>query len=167
MTEPRSGCPINMSVELLGDRWSLVVLRDIVFGGKRHFTDLLRRSEEGITPATLTARLDRMEQGGLITRAPDPAHRQRTIISLPDRGIDLVPVLVALSTWGLTHLPVAGRFAARARLIKDGGQDLLTRLMADLRHEHLGAPPPARSARPDLAAAAPPQALRTGRQSLT
>jgi DNA-binding HxlR family transcriptional regulator len=141
MSDPhRSGCPINLSLELLGDRWSLIVLRDIIFGEKRHFTDLLRRSEEGISPNILTERLDRLEAAGLLTRRPDPRHKQRTILSLTEMAVALVPVLAQLSTWGLRYLPVTPAFAARARVLEAGGPELWARLMQELRHEHLGLP---------------------------
>ena len=140
--EPRSGCPINLSLEVIGDRWSLIVLRDIIFGGKRHFNDLVRRSEEGITPKTLTDRLARLEAAGLVTRSPDPEHKQRSIISLTEAGIALLPVLVALTNFGLEHLPVAPRFLGRSRAIRAGGDAFITAFTAELRAEHLGAPAP-------------------------
>src|SRR5690625_5628444 len=64
----RSGCPINMTVELLGDRWSFVVLRDIMFGDRRRFRELLRHSEERIASNVLASRLKRMSDVGLLTR---------------------------------------------------------------------------------------------------
>jgi DNA-binding HxlR family transcriptional regulator len=127
-----------MSLELIGDRWSLIVLRDIIFGNKRHFTDLLRRSEEKISPKILSDRLDRLEQEGILTRTADPSHKQRTILSLTEKGIELLPVLVALSNWGVAHLAVAPRFAERARTIEQGGSEFLHAFMDELRHEHLG-----------------------------
>jgi DNA-binding HxlR family transcriptional regulator len=56
MIEKRSGCPINLALEVLGDRWSLIVIRDIMFGNRRHFRELLTRSEEGIASDILAAR---------------------------------------------------------------------------------------------------------------
>lgn len=148
--DPRSGCPINLSVELLGDRWSLIVLRDIIFGGKRHFTDLVRRSEEGITPPILTDRLNRLEEAGLLTRRADPDHSQRSILCLTESAIEMVPVLNALSTWGLKNRPVADRFRPRASVIAEGGPELTQELMELLREDHLGQPPSSKP-RPHLA----------------
>ena len=87
----RSGCPINLSLEVFGDRWSLIVLRDVIFGGRRHFRELLTRSEEGIASNILADRLRRLAAAGMLTSAPDPAHRQRTILSLTEKSIALVP----------------------------------------------------------------------------
>ncbi|MYR59284.1 transcriptional regulator, partial [Streptomyces sp. SID625] len=66
--EPRSGCAINAAVEALGDRWSLIVLRDVVFGGRRHFRELLGHSEEGIASNILSSRLKALVADGLLTR---------------------------------------------------------------------------------------------------
>lgn len=96
----RSGCPINLSLEVLGDKWSLIVVRDIMFGNKRHFRDLLTQSQEGIASNILVDRLDRLVACGVLTKAPDPSHRQRMIYSLTHMGISLVPVLAQLSVWG-------------------------------------------------------------------
>src|SRR6195256_6650734 len=75
MTEPhRSGCPINLTLELLGDRWSLIVIRDIIFGNRRYFRELLTKSEEGIASNILADPLKRFVENGLLTRTDDPDH---------------------------------------------------------------------------------------------
>jgi DNA-binding HxlR family transcriptional regulator len=81
MIEKRSGCPINLALEVLGDRWSLIVIRDIMFGNRPHFRELLTRSEEGIASNILAARLKRLVEAALLSRSDDPAHRQRGIYS--------------------------------------------------------------------------------------
>jgi len=83
----RSGCPINLTMEVLGDRWSLIVIRDIMFGNRRHFRDLLVRSEEGIASNILAARLKRLVSLGLITKRSDPSHSQKAIYSLSEPAI--------------------------------------------------------------------------------
>src|SRR5262247_3055475 len=65
MNAPRSGCPINLTLEALGDRWSVIVIRDLVFGNRRHFRELLTRSEERIASNILADRLRRLEKAGL------------------------------------------------------------------------------------------------------
>ena len=113
MIEKRSGCPINLALEVLGDRWSLIVIRDIMFGNRRHFRELLTRSEEGIASNILAARLKRLVEAGLLSRSDDPAHRQRGIYSLTEKAIQLVPVLVQLGAWGRRHLPTSPELAIR------------------------------------------------------
>src|SRR5579885_1565888 len=73
MNAHRSGCPINLTLETLGDRWSLIVIRDLMFGDRRHFRQLLARSEEGIASNVLADRLRRLEAAGLVSRRDDPS----------------------------------------------------------------------------------------------
>src|SRR4051812_3574152 len=101
----KSGCPINLTVELLGDRWSLVVLRDVMFGGHRHFRELLGHSVEGIASNILAARLTKLVGAGLLTRHDDPSHRQKIEYRLTEAAIQLVPLLTQLGAWGARWLP--------------------------------------------------------------
>jgi DNA-binding HxlR family transcriptional regulator len=142
MEEGRSGCPINLAVEVLGDKWSLVVIRDMMFGNRRHFRELLRNSEEGIASNILAARLQHLTEQGLVSRAPDPSHKQKVIYSLTEPAIQLVPVIVALGAWGHRHLPVTRELAVRAELLERGGPELWEEFMSELREQHLGIPRP-------------------------
>lgn len=136
---PRSGCPINLSLEVFGDRWSLLVLRDIIFGGRRHFLDLMN-NQEGISTNILGDRLKRLVALRMLTAAPDPAHRQRMIYSLTEPAIQLIPILAHLGAWGRRHLPVTPALSIRAQLLEEGGPDMWEDFMEDLRAEHLGQP---------------------------
>ncbi len=138
--EMRSGCPINLTMEVLGDRWSLVIIRDIMFGNRRHFRELLNRSEEGIASNILAARLKRLMGYGLITRLDDPSHSQKAIYSLTEASIDLVPVLAMIGAWGRRHLPVSEDLSIRAELLEEGGQALWDEFMDDLRRIHIEDP---------------------------
>lgn len=149
----RSGCPINLSVEVLGDRWSLVVLRDIMFGNLRTYRELHGNSLEGIATNILASRLRRLEAEGFITGAPDPAHKQRTIYSLTEKAIALVPVMAALGSWGVRYAPADRTFAARSIALEKGGAPMWAAFMEELRHFHLGAPQPERSVLAELNAA--------------
>jgi DNA-binding HxlR family transcriptional regulator len=98
----RSGCPINLSVELLGDGWTMVIVRDIMFGNFRTYRELLTNSLEGIASNILADRLKSMVAEGLLTKAADPGHKQRAIFSLTEKAIQLVPLIVQLGAWGRT-----------------------------------------------------------------
>ena len=138
---PRSGCPINAAVEVLGDPWAMPVLRDIVFGNRRHFRELLVGSEEGIASNILSSRLKRLTAAGLLTR--DDARRgQRATYSLTEAGIQVLPIMVALGNWGLAHRDGSRRLRVRAELLRDGGPDLMVAMMDELRELHLGIPRP-------------------------
>ncbi|MBW8880860.1 MAG: helix-turn-helix transcriptional regulator [Asticcacaulis sp.] len=138
--EQRSGCPINLTLEAIGDRWSLVVIRDMMFGNRRHFRDLLTHNQEGIASNILSARLKRLMGLGFITWADDPSHRQKGIYSLTEKAIQLVPVLAMIGGWGIRHMPVSEPLAVRARLLEDGGPAVWAAFMDELRTLHLGAP---------------------------
>lgn len=142
MDEIRSGCPINLALETLGDRWSLIVIRDIIFGNRRHFRDLLAHSEEGIASNILADRLKRLVAKGVLTRADDPSHKQKALYSLTEMGIALLPLLVAMGRWGRRFLPVTPELAIRQQLMEEGGVALVEDFMAELRHRHLGVPLP-------------------------
>jgi DNA-binding HxlR family transcriptional regulator len=143
----RSGCPINRAVEALGDRWTLLVLRDIVFGGRRHFRELLAGSEEGIASNILADRLHRLVDDGMLTR-DDPGRGRRATYSLTEASIQLIPVFVALGSWGLRHRETTDELAIRAELLEEGGPAMWEDFMAELRVTHLGAPAPAHPREP-------------------
>lgn len=146
----RSGCPINLTLEMLGDRWSLIVIRDIMFGNRRHFRELLQSSEEGIASNVLADRLKRLVEAGLLTRRDDPTHKQKAIYSLAEPAIELVPLLAHMGAWGTRHTPVTEELSIRARLLFDGGPRLWEAFMTELRAIHLGAPAPRRSVLAEL-----------------
>lgn len=149
----RSGCPINQTLETIGDRWSLIVVRDIMFGNRRHYRDMLDHSEERIASNILSDRLKRLVKGGLLTKNTDSTHRQRFIYSLTEKSIQLLPILVHMGAWGRRHCPVTGELSARAELLETGGPDLWEDLMKELRAIHIGGPSPKRSVIKELDAA--------------
>jgi len=136
----RSGCPINLTLEMLGDRWSLIVIRDLMFGNRRHYRELLTRSEEGIASNILADRLKRLTEAGLVSRRDDPTHKQKAIYSLTEAAIQLVPLLAHMGAWGRRHTPTSPELAIRAQLLEEGGPAMWEAFMAELRRIHLEAP---------------------------
>ena len=108
MKEHRSYCPINLIAEVIGDKWSLLILRDIIFYKRRHFNELLRQSEEKIASNLLRDRLAMFEKEGLITKgkALEEQHKQKVTYSLTEKSIDLLPLLMAAISWSLKYEPV-------------------------------------------------------------
>ncbi|QRM54132.1 helix-turn-helix domain-containing protein [Sinorhizobium sp. BG8] len=151
--EHRSGCPINLTLEILGDRWSLIVIRDMMFGNRRHFRELLTKSEEGIASNILADRLKRLTEKGLITKADDPSHKQKALYSLTEMAISLVPLFAHMGAWGRRYLDVSEELSIRAQLLEEGGTDMWDAFMEELRAIHLAAPRPARSVFAELRAA--------------
>ncbi len=138
--DQRSGCPINLSMELFGDRWTLIILRDVMFGNRRSYRDILTHSVEGIASNILVGRLKMLVDEGLLTRAADPGHKQRSVYSLTEKAIQLVPVLVHLGAWGRRHLAVSAALSLRAGLLEEGGPPMWDAFMQELREIHLGVP---------------------------
>jgi DNA-binding HxlR family transcriptional regulator len=136
--EHRSGCPINLTLEVVGDKWSLLIIRDMIFGNRRHFRELLTRSEEGISSNILADRLKTLVEEGILTRRHDPTHKQKGVYSLTEKGIELLPVLAQMAVWGRKYLPVSEELSIRAQLLDEGGPPLWAAFMAELRETHLG-----------------------------
>ena len=97
----RSECPISCSLELLGDTWTLLVLRDVLFKGKRAFGDIA--SEEGIASNILTERLARLEREGILERGIDPMDRRKKVIMPTERAWLIAPLLVEFASFGTEH----------------------------------------------------------------
>jgi DNA-binding HxlR family transcriptional regulator len=139
-TEPRSYCPINLSLEIFGDSWTLLVLRDMMFAGKRHFRELLQ-SDERISSNILADRLGRLVEQGLLSKSADPTHRQKAIYSLTEKAIALLPIIVQIGAWGSRWVPESKKLDAAARRhlreIQEGGPRVWAARMDELRAEHL------------------------------
>jgi len=134
----RSGCPINLTLEALGDRWSLIVIRDLMFGNRRYFRELLTNSEEGIASNILADRLKRLLNARLVSKSNDPSHSQKSRYSLTEKSIQLVPLLVHMGAWGRQHMPVTKDLSIRAEILERGGPELWSEFMGELRETHLG-----------------------------
>ena len=98
----RSECPLNASVEMLGDRWSLLIIRDMMLRGFRTYKEFME-CYEGIATNILADRLKKLGAYGIITAAPDPSDGRKLIYSLTAKGIDLAPVLTEMVLWAAAH----------------------------------------------------------------
>jgi len=139
--EPRSGCPISTAVEVLGDRWTLLVLRDIIFADRRHFRALLTESIEGIASNILADRLKRLLDAGILSRGGTVIRGQRARFSLTEAGIQTVPIIVALGNWGLDWRAGSDELRGRQQLLRDAGPAFVAEFMDELRVRHLDAVP--------------------------
>ncbi|TGQ51913.1 transcriptional regulator [Mesorhizobium sp. M1C.F.Ca.ET.193.01.1.1] len=136
-TRDRSGCPISLSLELIGDRWTLLIIRDLAFAGKKHFREFLQ-SAEGISSRTLAERLQTLQDEGILTRSDDPTHGLKAIYRLTEAGIDLLPVLATLGAWGSKYRKADDDLARIADELAAGGEPAIKRMKEKLRAEHLG-----------------------------
>lgn len=100
----RSNCPVNFALESFGDNWSLLIVRDIVFWGKRTFKDFLE-SKEGIASNILSSRLSHLVKRDILTKEVDPRDKRVSIYRLTEKGLDLIPMLLEMSGWASRHDP--------------------------------------------------------------
>ncbi len=133
---PRSQCVINRTVEIFGDQWSLLVIRDMIFMNRRHFRELLTKSVEGIASNILADRLQKLVQQGIIVKSQDPSHKQKALYSLTESGIALLPLLMEMVTWGHKCLP-ASRLRGLAQVLEEGGPKRRAEFISQLRETHL------------------------------
>jgi DNA-binding HxlR family transcriptional regulator len=102
----RSDCPIGFTLEIIGDRWSLLILRDVLTRGKTRFRDFA--SDEGIATNVLSDRLSRLEDAGVLERKADPADGRQVVYKPTGAGIAMLPLVVEMAYWGVTHDPRTG-----------------------------------------------------------
>ena len=139
MEPHRSHCPVNLLVEVIGDKWSILLLRDIIFYKRRHFNELLRQSEEKIASNILMDRLAMFEKEGLITKGKiaGDTHKQKVAYSLTEKSIDLLPLLVSTIDWSLKHAPVDQEKYQPAVQLSNAGEAGILAFQDLLRKEHL------------------------------
>ena len=126
--ERRSDCPVSTALDIFGDKWSLLIIRDIVFNGMKTYGDFLKGGEK-IATNILADRLMLLETGGIIAKQRHPESKAKILYSLTPKGIDLVPVLVEIIAWSEKHHevhPQAVEFAKAIRKDKEGTIQAIT-----------------------------------------
>ena len=134
--ELRSHCPINFTLEHFGDKWSFLIIRDLMFKGKRHYNEFLEGGEN-VSTSVLGDRLKKLEAYGIISKGKDTVRKSRIRYSLTKKGIDLLPILIEMIIWGgekdrLTESPE--EFMDQAAQNKEA---LINRIREKLIREHL------------------------------
>ena len=122
-TKPRSGCPVSVSLERFGDRWSLLIIRDLMVRGYKTFKQF-QESGEGIATNILADRLRKLEAAGIIRAEPEERDGRKLNYRLTEKGIDLAPVVLELLIWGARHEEVGASCATIARMEKNRGEIL-------------------------------------------
>lgn len=116
--KPRSDCPISYSLDFLGDKWILLILRDMIFSGKCSYGEFLQ-SDEKISTNILASKLQLLEEQCFVTRKVDPNKKSKFIYSLTEKSIALLPVLMELTIWGARYSPSGGNKRLLDQLRKD------------------------------------------------
>lgn len=102
MEKTRSDCPISCSLDVFGDKWSLLIIRDIMLRGKSSYSEFLH-SEEKIATNILVNRLNVLEAEGIVSRQVAPANKSKFIYSLTPKGVDLLPIVIEIMDWGAKY----------------------------------------------------------------
>lgn len=102
MEKNRSDCPISCSLDVFGDKWSLLIIRDVMLRGKASYSEFLE-SEERIATNILANRLSVLEAEGILLKQVSPANRSKFIYSLTPKGIDLLPIVIEIMDWGAKY----------------------------------------------------------------
>ena len=129
--QPRSHCPVSLALEAIGDKWSLLILRDLIMRRKTRYQELLR-SEEGIATNILADRLERLERLGLISKSADPNDKRQIRYAPMQKGLDLVPVILEMARWSDKYSPHVRRASPSLKRLRSDKQGL----MAQLRSQH-------------------------------
>ncbi len=119
--ERRSECPIAYGLDVFGDKWSLLIVRDIALRGRRHYGEF-EAAGEGIATNILADRLKKLVEAGIVEKVRDPAHGSKRIYRLTAKGIDLLPVIVEIIVWSAKHdpdSPVSEAYLRRATRDRD------------------------------------------------
>lgn len=98
----RSDCPVNFMVEIFGDKWSLLIIRDIIFFGKNTYSEFLK-SDERIATNILSSKLASLENAGILSKTAHPTDKRKDVYALTEKGQDLIPVVLEIFNWGFTH----------------------------------------------------------------
>jgi len=98
----RSHCPINVFIESFGDKWTLLILRDMIFRGKKSYGEFLK-SEEGFATNILSARLEHLKSEGLLKKIEDPSDARKSHFLLTEKALDLIPILFGMMVWSEKH----------------------------------------------------------------
>jgi DNA-binding HxlR family transcriptional regulator len=137
--EFRSHCPVNYALEHIGDKWSLLIIRDLMFKDKRHYNEFLEGGEK-VSTSVLGTRLRQLEEVGLITKGEDDVKKSRIKYSLTQKGIDMLPFMVDLISWSGVYdndTEAGKEFLDQAR---DNRDALLASIRKKLEQDHLSWP---------------------------
>jgi DNA-binding HxlR family transcriptional regulator len=129
---PRSHCPISLALEAVGDKWSLLILRDLIMRGKSRYQEFLN-SEEGIATNILADRLVRLERLGLISKSDDPDDKRQFLYSPTQKGLDLLPVIFEMARWSVKYDPHTDATSPFLKRMKAGKEELMKQILSQFK----------------------------------
>jgi DNA-binding HxlR family transcriptional regulator len=131
----RSSCPVSCALDILGDKWTLLVVRDLIFFRKRYFGDF-QNSPEKIATNILSDRLRKLEAAGMVLRQPDPDHGCRIIYAVTEKCLDLVPPIMELLRWGAKYVPESDVHENLVQQFEQDPMEFIAEIRQSLRKEN-------------------------------
>lgn len=130
-TKKKSDCPINFALEIFGDRWTFLLVRDMMFKGKHYYGEFLQ-AEEKIATNILADRLSLLEKSGIVVKTVDTEHKSKFIYRLSRKGIDLLPILVEVIMWSAKYDESSAADVKFVRSVKRDNESLLKEISSRL-----------------------------------
>ncbi|WP_378185834.1 winged helix-turn-helix transcriptional regulator [Aquimarina sp. W85] len=131
----KSKCPQYLALSIFGDKWTLLIIRDILIEGKRYFREFLQ-SDEKIASNILTNRLKFLEKERIIHKKKDPDHKQKIVYLLTPKGVDLLPVLLENARWSIKHMSVDSEEVKKAKTFLAISPEKMQSVMKELHRIH-------------------------------
>ncbi|EOQ97631.1 transcriptional regulator, HxlR family [Leptospira wolbachii serovar Codice str. CDC] len=131
VNQKRSDCPISCALDIWGDKWSLLIIRDIIFSNKSSYGDFLK-SPEGIATNILASRLQSLEEGGLIEKSSHPENKVKVIYKLTQKGIDLMPVFIEIYIWAEKYFEIPKDIKTKLKKVKKDKEGFVKLMTKDL-----------------------------------
>ena len=132
MKSQRSDCPVSQSLDIWGDKWSLLIIRDLMTAKQLTYGDLLK-APEGISTNILAARLLQLEENGLIEKLDHPDSKAKVLYRLTSKGIDLVPVMIEINLWAEKYFTIPVDRKAMLKEVKKDKEGFIKARMKELR----------------------------------
>ena len=130
-TKKRSDCPLSCSLDIFGDKWSLLIIRDLLFFKKSTYNDFLK-SAEGIATNILASRLKALEENGLIEKLEHPDSKAKILYRLTQKGIDLLPILMEVYSWAGKYLTIPADIKATIEEAKKDRDKFISQVTTEL-----------------------------------
>ncbi|HBM88043.1 MAG: helix-turn-helix domain-containing protein [Parvibaculaceae bacterium] len=127
----RSHCPINFVLETFGDKWTLLIVRDLMFKGKSNFREFLK-SDEKIATNILSDRLKRLEEHGIVEKSEDEANRSKLNYRLTEKGKDLMPVMLEITAWSAKHDRLTNTPKPFRKTLAEDREGMISAFLAEL-----------------------------------
>lgn len=131
-SKKRSDCPLSCSLDIFGDKWSLLIIRDLMFGNKCTYNDFLK-SAEGIATNILATRLKGLEENGIIEKSAHPDSKAKILYRLTPKGIDLLPIIMEIYTWSDKYLTIPADLKAIIKEAKKDKDKFVKQVMKELK----------------------------------